>query len=458
MRACIARTERLEPRLRTYITFTPERALDAARAADAERARGIDRGPLHGIPVGIKDHIDTAGVPTTAGSTLLAGRVPTADAVVVDRLRSAGAVVIGKANMNQFAGGESGWNPDYGKMPNPRFPEFSSGGSSGGSASQVAAGLVPLSIGSDNGGSIRIPAALCGVVGLKPTFGRVSMDGVAPRSLSTDHVGPIGRTVDDVALALRVVAGHTAGSLSTARQPVADYAGSGSDVKGLRIGVDRQYCRLGEPAVLNAFDAALRTFEALGGSVRDVTMPDFDELFHVGDLIFQPEITLWFDAFIKAHASALQPDVRTFRGSWIGLGLAVSAADYLRANQRRRELQIAFARSIREVDVVMLPSYFLARRPFPAAAAEAVGGYPKIGSYTPAITDAFRYSIPFNLFGLPAVTVPCGIDSDGAAGLQIAGRAWDEARVLRAARAYENATDWHRTPPSEAAFTATVMA
>ena len=447
MRGCIARTERLEPQLHSYITFTPERALAAARTADDERRRRVDRGPLHGIPVSVKDHIDTAGVPTTAGSKVLAGRVPATDAVVVARLREAGAILMGKANMNPFAGGDSGWNADYGKMSNPRFPGYSVGGSSGGSGSQVASGLVALSFGSDNGGSVRIPAALCGVVGLKPTFGRVSMDGVAPRSLSSDHLGPIGRTVDDVALALGVIAGHVPGSHSTSRRPVPSYESDGANIKGLRIGVDRTYCAVGDPAVLKAFAEALATFEALGCSMRDVTMPAADELLQVSDLIFQPEAALWFDVFTKQHGAELTPDIRTWRGNWIGLGLAVSAMDYLRANQRRREMQIAFAQSTRDVDLVMLPSYFLARRPFPATADELIGGYPKIGSYQPTFADAMHYTVPFNFFGLPAVSVPCDIGMDGAVGLQIVGRAWDEAGVLRAARAYEQATAWHRLPP-----------
>jgi aspartyl-tRNA(Asn)/glutamyl-tRNA(Gln) amidotransferase subunit A len=445
VRAAITRTERLEPRLHSYITFTPERALEAARAADDERRRGVDRGPLHGLPVSLKDHIDVAGVPTTAGAKLLADRIPDTDAMVVKRLREAGAIVMGKANMNQFAGGDSGWNPDYGKMANPRFPDYSVGGSSGGSGSQVAAGLVALSIGSDNGGSIRIPASLCGVVGLKPTFGRVSMDGVAPRSLTSDHLGPIARTVDDVAIALGVIGGHVPGSQSTARRPMPDLDAGAGEVNGLRIGVDRQYCQVGEPAVLKGFAAALQTFESLGATVHDVTMPDLAEVLRVGDLIFQPEVAVWFDSFAVTYAAALPAGLRA---GWVGLGLAVTAVDYLRANQRRREMQIAFGRSIRDVDVVMLPSYFLARRPFPATGDDPIGGHPRIGSRESTFDDALRYGIPFDFFGLPALSLPCSLSAEGAAGLQIVGRAWDEARVLSVGRAYERVTDWHRSWPS----------
>jgi aspartyl-tRNA(Asn)/glutamyl-tRNA(Gln) amidotransferase subunit A len=441
VRATLDRTARFDRQLNSYITVAGDQALDAARHADDELRRGVDRGPLHGIPVSVKDHIDTAGIPTSAGSKALAGRIPATDAPVVRRLKDAGAIVIGKANMNQFAGGESGWNPDYGKMPNPRFPEFSVGGSSGGSASHVAAGLVPLSIGSDNGGSVRIPAALCGVVGLKPTFGRVSTDGVAPRSFSTEHVGPLARCLDDVALALEAISGHVPGSRSTHRKPVPAYAEDTEGVIGLRIGVDRDYNAIGDPAVIKGFTGALQVLESLGCSIRPITMPSSDNIFQVGNVIFQPEISLWFDAL--GHERA---DLAGIRNGMV-FGAAISAMDYLRANQRRREIQIDFAKQIRDVDVVASPTYFLAMRPFPPDAQMGLGGYPNLGTYHPVETDGLRYTLPFNLLGLPAISVPCAIGDDGTVGLQVVARAWDERTVLRVAREYERATAWHTRRP-----------
>jgi aspartyl-tRNA(Asn)/glutamyl-tRNA(Gln) amidotransferase subunit A len=310
--------------------------------------------------------------------------------------------------------------------------EHSCGGSSGGSASQVAAGLAALSVGSDNGGSIRIPAALCGVVGFKPTFGRVSMDGVAPRSYSMDHVGPLGRTVDDVAIGLQAMSGQTPGSSTTFFRAVPDYADAAGAVAGLRIGVDRDYCTLGDPTVLDAFLRAIDTLMRLGCSVRELRLPAFDDVLRVTDLIFQPESGLWFDRFVKQH-----PEFPVAEIGGIGVGEVVTALDYLRANQRRREIQIAFASAMRDLDLVALPSYFLARRPFPATATATAPGYPDIGRYSPVSADGFKYTLPFNLLGLPALSLPCSIDSRGCVGLQLVGRAWDESTVLRAARAYE---------------------
>jgi len=444
VREAITRTERLDPKLNSYITIAAEQAVDPSRRADAEIRQRKYRGPLHGIPISIKDHLDTAGIPTTAGSKVLDKRVPQTDAIVVRKLKEAGAIIIGKANMNRFAAGESGWNPDYGKIRNPRNLEFSPGGSSGGSGAQVGAGLVALSVGSDNGGSVRIPAALCGVVGIKPTFGRVSMDGMAPRSYSADHVGPLTRTVDDAALALEIMSGHVAGSSTTAPRPVLSYSKeSGHDIRGLRLGVDRKYCSVGQPAVLDGFARALTRFQELGGSIRDVSMPSFDEMFSVFDVIFQPEIGLWYAALIKEHATEMSADIT----SGLKPTQTISAFDYLRACQRRREIQIVFARATRDVDLVALPTYFLAQRPFPPNSGVAIGGYPQIGGYTPTVYDGLRYTLPFNFLGLPAISIPCALNNNGGAvGLQIVGRAFDEITVLRAAHAYEQSTEWHRRP------------
>jgi Asp-tRNA(Asn)/Glu-tRNA(Gln) amidotransferase A subunit family amidase len=221
-------------------------------------------------------------------------------------------------------------------------------------------------------------------------------------------------------------------------------ATSDTNTKGLRVGVARQYCRVGEAAVLDAFAAALRTLETLGCTLHDVVMLDVDEVFRVGDVMFQSEMAIWYENFARDYPSGVPDDVRR----WLASNSLVSAMDYLRASQRRREMQMEFARAIRDVDVIALPSYFLGRRPFPANATMLIGGYPEIDGKAPGPNDPFRYSIPFNILGLPAISVPCLLSDQAAVGLQVVGRAWDEPTVLRAARAYEAATEWHsRQPP-----------
>jgi len=282
VKASVERTQKLDSKLNSYITFLPEKALEQARKADQELRRGNYLGMLHGIPVSIKDHIDTAGIPTTAGAKFLMNNIPQKDAVVARRLKQAGAVLMGKANMNKFASGESGDNPDFGKIKTPWNFDFSAGGSSGGSGAMVAAGLVPLSVGTDNGGSIRIPAAVCGVVGLKPTFGRISLDGIFPRAYTFDHPGPLTRSVEDCAIALQALAGHDLGNSTTIRKPVPNYSkGLKQPVKPLRIGVDRKFAGFGQPAVLDRWEKALKKLEELGASIREVTIPTVEELFAV---------------------------------------------------------------------------------------------------------------------------------------------------------------------------------
>lgn len=433
VKAAIERTEKLERRLNTYITFLPERALEQARVLDGELKTGAPRGPLHGVPLTLKDLFETEGVATTAGALSLKGNVARADSAVARRLKKAGAVLLGKSNMNKFAEGESGDNPDYGKIRNPWNPELSPGGSSGGSAAQVAAGMAALSVGSDNGGSIRNPAALCGVVGLKPTHGRVSMEGMFPRVYTFDHAGPLTRTVEDGALALQVLAGHDRGDTTTARKPVPNYREKlSAPLKGLRIGVDRRFTSLGETPVLAAFETALKTLGTLGAVMEEIVMPSAEEMSAVLYTIFYVE---W--------AAVHEPWLRE-RPQDYGLGsraaLVIPAVDYLKAARKRRSLQIDYARATRGVDLVVTPTYPLERRSF--------SGFPRVQGKRFTADDALRYTLPFDLLGLPAVSVPCGFSDAGLPlGLQIAGKAFDEATVLRAAFAYEQSTEWHRRRP-----------
>jgi len=443
VQATLDRTRALDKVLNTYITLLPDAALARARAVDAEIARGVHGGPLAGIPISIKDHIDTAGIPTTAGAKSRMGHVPQRDAPVARRLIDAGAVLIGKANMNKFADGESGDNPDFGKIRNPWNTEYSPGGSSSGSGAQVAAGLVPLSVGTDNGGSIRIPAALCGVVGLKPTHGRTSLDGIFPRLYSLDHAGPLTRTVEDCAIALQVLAGHGAGETTTARRPVPDYTATvRGGVKGMRVGVDRAYVSVGQPEVLAAFDRALDALRSLGATVVDVTLPPSDQIGAVGNTIAACEYSVAAADLFRDHPDDFDRAVPpAASGADIKAGMLIPAVDYIRATQHRRVLQQAYARATRDVQVLATPTYPLAGRPF--------GPYPQVQGRAFTADDAIRYTFPFDVLGVPALSVPCGFSRDGfPIGLQLVSRPFDEATALRAAYAYEQATEWHTRHPT----------
>lgn len=443
VRATLERTQRLERQLNSYITLLPEHAISQARAVDAEFAAGHYRGPLHGIPLSVKDHIDTAGIRTTAGAKSRLSNIPTTDAVVVKRLKQAGAVLIGKANMNKFADGESGENADFGRIGNPWNPAFSPGGSSAGSGAQVAAGLVPLSVGSDNGGSVRIPAALCGVVGLKPTHGRVSLEGIFPRLYSLDHAGPLTRSVTDCAIALQTLAGHDFNDTTTARKLVPDYSQHLRDgLTGVNIGVDRAFTTLGERDVLAAFHHALETLRSLGASIVDVSFTGYDQCFAVGNTVSACEYSVAAASLFRDHPEDFDrasPPATT--AADIKASAIIPAVDYIRATQQRRVLQKSFVLATKEVALMVSPTYPLAPRPY--------GKYPRISGHQYTFEDALHYTFVFDVLGVPALSVPCGFSQAGSPiGLQFIAKPFDEATALRAGYAYEQATEWHaRRPP-----------
>jgi aspartyl-tRNA(Asn)/glutamyl-tRNA(Gln) amidotransferase subunit A len=383
----------LDHLLNCFITVTPEAALEQAKQVDGEIVRGQYRGPLHGIPISIKDHIDTAGIRTTAGAKSRISNVPTTDAAVARRMKQAGAVLIGKANMNRFASGESGDNPDFGKIRNPWHTDFPPGGSSGGSGAHVAAGFVPLSIGSDNGGSIRIPAASCGVVGLKPTHGRVSLEGISPRLYTFDHPGPLTRSVEDCAIALQALAGHDTGDTTTARKAVPDYLRDlHAGIKGLRIGADRQHTSVGQPEVLSAFDKAVDTLQRHGAEIAEVTIPAYSDFLAVGNTMALCEFAVAAADLYRENPGDLDPDDAVD----VKAGSIIPAIDYIRATQYRRILQAEYAQATRHVDLFILPSYPLARRPF--------GDYPQVQGRKFTLEDALYYTLPFDVLGLPAIS------------------------------------------------------
>ena len=430
-RACLDRIEKLNPALNAFITVTAEFALAEARAAETEILRGDWRGPLHGIPVSLKDLIDTAGVRTTSASALHKDRVPAQDAEVVRRLRQAGAVIVGKNNLHEFAYGGSSLVSYFGDVHNPWDPARIAGGSSGGSAAAVAARIVYATIGTDTAGSIREPSALCGCVGLKPTYGRVSSRGVIPLSLSLDHVGPLTANVADAAIVLQAIAGYDSADITTTDVPVSDYiAALREDAKPLRVGVPRGYFFDDlDPEVASAMDHALRGIETLVAEVKEVrlTVP--------ADRTLQMAEAFAYHAENVAKTPELyQPEtLRRIRN-----GEAVTAAEYI---QRRRDLDEArrsITRAFAEVDVLVTPTM-----PMPAPAIADLKADPD--ALRPAELKLLRNTRPFNVWGLPAISVPCGFTQTGLPiGLQIAGPHWREDLVLRLAHAYEQTTAWHK--------------
>jgi aspartyl-tRNA(Asn)/glutamyl-tRNA(Gln) amidotransferase subunit A len=435
-RACLERIEKLNPRLNAFITVTAESALAEAQAAEAEIGRGGWRGPLHGVPLALKDLIDTAGVRTTAASALDKNRVPTQDAEVVHRLRQAGAVVIGKNNLHEFAYGASSLVSYFGDVHNPWDVERIAGGSSGGSAAAVGAGLACAAIGTDTAGSIREPAALCGCVGTKPTYGRVSARGVIPLSASLDHVGPLASSVADAAIVLQAIAGYDVDDITTEDVPVADYVGAlRGDAKQIRVGVLREYFFDDlDPEVAAAIEHALRGIATLVSEVKEVRLRQFG-LEVPTDRKLQAAESYAF----HAENIARWPDLyqaETLRR--IRSGEKVSAAEYI---GRRRELEEA-RRGIRsvfaDVDVLVTPT-----TPMPAPAIAELKANPE--TLRPSELRLLHNTRPFNVWGLPAISLPCGFTQSGLPiGLQIAGPHWREDLVLRLAHAYEQATAWHK--------------
>ena len=435
-RACLGRVERLNPRLNAFITVTAEQALAAALAAEREILNGRWRGPLHGMPVALKDLFDTAGVRTTAASAVFADRVPSEDAEVVRRLHAAGAVILGKLNMHEFAYGDSSAQSHYGPVRNPWDMSRVSGGSSGGSAAAVSARLCYAALGSDTGGSIRQPAAYCGIAGLKPTYGLVSTRGVVPLSWSLDHVGPMCRSVADVALTLQRLAGPDPLDANNLGVAPPDYAAAlRRKVSSLRLGVPRAifYDTL-DPEIERAINAALDVLRRLTAGTRDVTLPPYQTLpmigaeayaFHVPYFTKTPEL---YQAMTRRRLEA---------------GSKVSTTAYIEGRRELARLRRDIRAVFEDVDLLITPT--TAVMPATVDAALNDPGTPPAGGVAPTL----RNTQPFDIYGIPAISIPCGFSSGGLPiGLSISGPALGEPTVLALAHAYEQATEWHgRVPP-----------
>jgi len=440
-RACLDRIERFDGRIHAFITLDAEGALAAARALEAELAAGRNRGPLHGVPLAYKDLCHVPGLPTSCGTKTREYFTPPIECTATARLREAGAITLGKLNMTELAMGPFGDNAHHGDVQNPWKPGHCAGGSSSGSAAAVAAGFALATLGSDTGGSIRLPAACCGVVGLKPTYGRVSRAGAMPLSWSMDHLGPLTRTVADTALLLEIVAGQDPHDGTSSPRGVPYYQRMlESPVAGLRVGVPENYYFDGIDAEMDAaVRAATDVLAGLGVLVTALRVPDPRALTDIGNVISRSESAALHTRLARERPHELQPAVR----ARLEVGFRISAHDYLQALRLRSRLTREFiAEVFAEVDALVVPVI-----PEPAPALEAA----KSGSVDDIVARMGRFSRltrPFNALGLPALTVPCGFSADGRPlALQIVGRAFDEATTLRLGHAYQQSSGHLEGPP-----------
>ena len=426
----LGRIEATEPALNAYITVTAERARADAVSAEAELRAGRDRGPLHGIPFALKDLYDTAGIRTTAGSSFLRERVPEEDALVVTKLTEAGMVLTGKLGLHEFAFGTSSLNPHHGDVHNPWDPGRIPGGSSGGSGAAIAAGSCLGTLGTDTGGSIRIPASLCGVVGLMPTYGRVSRRGVLPLCWTLDHVGPLAKTVEDAALILNAIAGHDPDDPGSADLPVDDYTSAlGRDLQGIRVGVPRDpfWLDCGDD-VAAACETALETLRGLGATLSEVELPLEASAGRLS--IIWTEAAAYHHERLRDSPQGFGEDVRTALEG----GHAIPATTYINDQRLRRKLIDEASAVLQQVDVLVSPTT-------PATAPPISVGDPR--------RRLARYTHHYDVTGIPAISLPCGFDAAGLPiGLMIGARHFDEVTMCRVAHAYEQATDWHKRRPA----------
>ncbi len=427
MRALLDRIERLDPKLNVFIRLDRDAATAAARAAEAEIASGHPRGPLHGVPVGIKDIFDVAGLPTTCHSKILIDNIASADAVCVARLRGAGAIVLGKLSTHEFAIGGPSFDLPWPPARNPWNPDHHPGGSSSGSGAGVAGGLFPMALGSDTGGSVRNPASACGIVGLKPTYGLVSRRGVFPLSFTLDHVGPLTRTVADNALMLEAIAGHDPRDPGSAAAPAGHYAAAlEGGVRGMRFGFIRHFHEAdlpADPEVTAALDNVARTLQSLGAEIRDIQLPTLGEFGAVNRVILQSEAWAIHAPWLRERPQ----DYGKLARRRLLPGAFYGAGDYVQAQRRRLEMIAAVEAALREVDVLLCASAMdpPSRLDNPA---ETERTYPR------------QARTPFNVTGHPALAMMAGLSFTGLPlAVQFVGPYFGEAKLYQAARAWERA-------------------
>jgi aspartyl-tRNA(Asn)/glutamyl-tRNA(Gln) amidotransferase subunit A len=432
-RACLDRIHRLNPLLNAFITVTAKEALSQAREAEVEIRQGRWRGPLHGIPIGLKDNIDTAGIKTTAASAIFADRVPVEDAEVVRWLKAAGAVLLGKQNLHEVAFGTTAAVSYFGPVYNPWQHDRVAGGSSGGSAAAVAAGLCFGAVGTDAGASIRVPSSYCGIVGLKPTFGLVGMRGGGDAGWwSMNHVGPMCRSVADTALLLAAIAGYDARDSTSVAAPITDYSAAlRTKVSALRLGTPRAafYDQL-DPEIEAALSEALGVLGRLTAGLRDVSLPPISDTM-VPNIVLAENYAFHAPYFAKTpqlYHAAISRNLRQ--------GSEVTTAAYIQSCRELDDARRAIGAVFSNVDLLVTPTTAM----LPPTIEEAV----RLGIEV----ELNRNTAPFNVFGLPTISIPCGLTSSGLPiGVQISGPRFGEAKVLALAHAYEQATDWHTRRP-----------
>ncbi|HRP97068.1 MAG TPA: amidase [Rhodocyclaceae bacterium] len=439
-RTYFAAIEKLEPKLNAFITLLQDRAIAAARARDAELAAGRDLGPLHGIPIVTKDIFDTAGIVTTVGSKAFENRVPDTDATVIRRLEAAGAVILGKTNMNEFAAGVTGTNDVFGNTHNPWMLGRSPGGSSGGTGAAIAAGLCLGGTGTDTGGSIRVPASWCGIAGIRPSYGLVSLNGVYPRAYSLDVAGPLAPTVGDLAVLLDAMAGYDPkyehSSLAQRRASYADVLGKG--VAGMRLGIVRNYTyRDVDDDVAAAIRQAADTFARLGAEIVEIEVPPLEGELDYAKLF--SEVLLYEFNQILGDEYRATPDRERVFGSIvqrnIAVGEKVERTAYERTLRSRAELTARVKKAFDEVDTMLTPAL-----PMVAPALDAPGE---------VFARGRQFTLPFSFTALPSVVVPCGFNPEGLPiGLQIVGNHFEEALLLQMASTFEQNTDHHKKRPA----------
>lgn len=440
-RALLDRIHRLNPKLHAYNMVSSDLALRAAEQADTEIRAGRSRGPLHGVPIAVKDLCWTKDIPTTCSSRVLRDWRPERNATVVDRFDAAGAIPLGKLNLTEFA--VAWYHPELPTPINPWGKEFWPGASSSGSGIAAAAGLAYAAIGTDTGGSIRFPAAACGVVGLKPTWGRVSRYGVFPLGESFDHIGPLTRTVADAAIVLQAIAGHDPNDDTSLTAPVEDYpaavAKGVAGAKGLRVALDEKFITAdASPEVAAAVLEAVRTLERLGARIVKVSVPDTAACVAAWMTICTAETAAAHKATFPSRAAEYGPGFRSF----LELGVQVKGPDFAEAHMARERFANRFQSVFEDADVLACPSMAVASLPataMPNDARELVGPNPLV-----------RYTAPFNMSRNPTLSMPCAKSPSGPPpSLQLVGRRLDESTLLQAGAAFEAATDWHRQHPPQ---------
>ena len=434
IQAHLDRISILEPRLNSFITQTSEAALERAIETDAEIKSGIYRGPLHGIPIALKDLYETKGVATTAGSLFFKDWVPNTNAAVVDRLNAAGAVNLGKLNMHEIALGVTNNNPHFGACRNPWDIERTPGGSSGGSGAALAAGFCMGSLGSDTGGSIRIPASLCGVVGLKPTYGRISLRGVVPLSWNLDHPGPMARRTRDAALLFQVIAGYDPEDPTSADMGVPDYVAQlMGGVRGWRIALaEDDFFSKGDEQVLAAVKEAAEVFAGLGAQIESVEFEGAHEAAKNNRLMVTSDAAAFHRERLAEEPEKFGADIR----QRLETGAAYTSSEYSNARRSQAVLRRKFTQFFSEYDLLLT-----AATPIAAPPLEGPDAVKQAATLT-------RFTAPFNFTGLPAISLPCGVTDQGLPiGLQLITRPWGEVSLLRAAQAFEGATGWHLNRP-----------